>query len=116
MPTKDSVDILGVRYEIRYISHKKDKRLRECNGYCDWSTKSIVVEKTKPASDTLNDLKYFDRKVLRHEIVHAFFAESGLRENALHYDGRWPNNEEMVDWMAMQGPKIYKAWEEAEAL
>jgi hypothetical protein len=28
----------------------------------------------------------------------------------------WAKNEEMVDWFALQGPKIYAAWKEAGAI
>jgi hypothetical protein len=28
----------------------------------------------------------------------------------------WATNEEMVDWIAIQGPKIYSAWKDASAL
>ena len=55
------------------------------------------------------------KKVLRHEIVHAYLCESGLEHCSLGEDS-WATNEEMVDWMAIQGPKLYKAWEEAGAL
>lgn len=56
------------------------------------------------------------KKILRHEIVHAFLNQSGLSENAGIYKSAWSINEEMVDWFAIQGTKIYKAWKEAGAL
>jgi len=31
-------------------------------------------------------------------------------------NGAWARNEEMIDWFALQGPKILKAWQEAGAL
>ena len=52
---------------------------------------------------------------LRHEIVHGFLSESGLAYNA-NDSNCWAKNEEMVDWFAMQGPKIYQAWKEAGAV
>ena len=52
-----------------------------------------------------------EQKNHRHEIVHAFLFESGLAENS-----EWAQNEEMVDWIAKQGPKLIKAWQEAGAL
>jgi hypothetical protein len=53
------------------------------------------------------------KETIRHEILHAFFSESGLSDSTFAYDGGWAQNEEMVDWIAIQGPKIYKAWLEA---
>ena len=46
------------------------------------------------------------------QIVHAFLYESGLRQNA--YGSKcWAKNEEMIDWMAIQIPKIQRAYKEA---
>lgn len=64
---------------------------------------------------TLEDMEEYVKKVLRHEIVHAFFFESGLHECSGQAEA-WASNETMVDWIARQGPKIYKAWEEVGAL
>ena len=57
-----------------------------------------------------------EQQTLRHEIIHAFFDESGLQASSMQYDGAWSRNEEMVDWFAWIGPKIYKAWVEAGAI
>ena len=57
------------------------------------------------------NLELQEQKNLRHEIIHAFLFESGLAENS-----EWAQNEEMVDWIAKQGPKLIKAWQEAGAL
>jgi hypothetical protein len=40
---------------------------------------------------------------------------SGLADNSNGVDA-WARNEEMVDWFAMQGPKIYKIWREVGAV
>ena len=50
-------------------------------------------------------------KVKRHEIIHAFLFESGLAENSY-----WAQNEEMVDFFAIQAPKLFKAFKAADAL
>ena len=55
------------------------------------------------------------KTTLRHEIVHAFLGESGLSANSNETDA-WARNEEMVDWIAIQGPKIWKAWKEVGAV
>ena len=60
------------------------------------------------------DVKAHMKKVLRHEIVHAFMFESGLAENWEHKD--YGQEETVVDWFAIQGPKIYRAWTEAGAV
>lgn len=42
------------------------------------------------------DLKQYQKQVLRHEIIHAFMYESGLEGEC-----KW-NTEEMVDWLSIQ--------------
>ena len=53
------------------------------------------------------------KQVLKHEIVHAFLVESGLAFSSHSIVGAWAMNEEMVDWIAWNGEKLYKAWKEA---
>jgi len=56
------------------------------------------------------------KSTTRHEILRAFLNESGLMDSSHQFDRGWAKNEEMVDWIAIQGPKIYKAWQEADAV
>ena len=109
----NSVNILGTEYIILKRSERDDNRLNNCDGYCDWTTKQIVVQQEMYGN--LGDMDCYMKKVLRHEIVHAFAIESGLHESSLETSS-WAANEEMIDWFARQGPKIYKAWKEADAL
>lgn len=107
------VHILGVEYFVKEQSESENDLLKGCDGYCDWTTKEIVVE--REMTGTLGDMEAYIRKVLRHEIVHAFLLESGLHECSGETDS-WASNEVMVDWIARQGEKIYSAWKEAGAL
>lgn len=107
------VNILGTEYTIYFRPESEDERLRDCDGYCDWTTREIVVE--REIIGNLLDMEVYIRKVLRHEIVHAFALESGLHECSGGTDA-WASNEAMVDWIARQGQKIYAAWREAGAL
>ena len=114
------ISILGVPYTLEYRKKAKDPNLEHCDGYCDFSTKTIVVkdytaaERKEPM--TMADLEAYKRKCMRHEITHAFLYESGLSINSLNLDGSWATNEEMVDWVAIQGPKLYAAWTAAKCL
>lgn len=107
-----TISILGAKYTITH-SHN-DPRLEKIDGFCDETTKEIVVE-TYEGDDgkpgVKGQLDVQRKKNVRHEIVHAFAFESGLAENS-----PWAQNEELVDWIAIQGPKIWKAWQEAGAL
>ena len=84
----------------------------KCRGYT--GNLIYLADDYQTEADALRskrNLKIQTKKVLRHEITHAFFFESGLAENS-----PFAQNEELVDWMAIQGPKIYKAWQEAGAV
>lgn len=107
------VNILGSKWTIKEQSAKDNPILETCDGYCDWTVKQLVIG--REVNGTLGDMEAYIRKVLRHEIVHAFLFESGLYESSGQTDA-WAKNEEMIDWIARQGPKIYDAWKEAGAL
>jgi hypothetical protein len=108
-----TVSILGTEYKIFYRTPKEDKVLEENDGYCDFSSKEIVISLDE---GNLHDHERYRRKVLRHEIVHAFMYESGLDVNAFVSNRSWAVNEEMIDWIAIQGEKIHKAWSEVNCL
>ena len=110
------VNILGSEWNIEYKFESEDPGLESCSGYSDYSVRKIVVQKFIRDNTSLEDLDYHTRKILRHEIIHAFLFESGLSDDAFVPYSSWAKNEEMVDWFAFQGPKIYKAWSDAGAL
>lgn len=102
------VNILGEEYTINTdVSTSEDDSLERMAGYCDYSVKSIVVAKLEKLQDSLKDLKVYENKIIRHEVIHAFLKESGLAENT-----DWATNEEMVDYFAIQFPKMLKVFKE----
>lgn len=118
-----TVNILGVQYTIEYRDYCDDPYFEKlkAGGYCDGPWERLIVIGNLKSKDTwdLGDKaknELASKQLLRHEIVHAFLAESGLDCNSNTIDGAWAVNEEMVDWIAIQGPKIYEAWKEADAL
>lgn len=111
-PFNGAVSVLGAIYMI-VIVPEDDMRVENMDGYCDTSARRIVLRDLKQSLDSLTDLSYYQRKVLRHEIIHAFLYESGLDVNAVEPETGWAKNEEMVDWMAIQFPKIQEAFKEA---
>lgn len=109
MPGK--VNVLGTEYTIIKRKRFRDKNLENADGYCDDTTKEIVLPVHEPEAGDKKNLPAYWRKVLRHEIIHAFLSESGLAENS-----DWATNEEFVDWIAIQGPKLWRAWEAVKAV
>ena len=64
------INILGSEWTIIERSEAEHKRLDKCDGYCDWTTREIVVEREMQGN--LGDIEAYIRQVKRHEIVHAF--------------------------------------------
>ena len=107
------VNILGTEYTIEIKKREDDKFLMDkCDGYCDKTTKKIVVLE-EPKDNELENFSDYQKKVIRHEIVHAFLFESGLHECINHSDG---HDEQIVDWIAAQFPKMLKVFQEAECI
>ena len=117
-----TVNILGTEYKIEIRKISEDKILKENNysGYCCDDEPLIIIadanEEEYFVDYTKEEKKLFYKKVLRHELIHAFLNESGLQVSANRYDGAWARNEEMVDWFAIQSPKIFNLFRELEVL
>ena len=107
-----TVNVLGTDYTLDFVPETDDDGLVYCDGYCDDTTKRLVVKQYKRGEPgEKKNLVLQEQKNYRHEIIHAFLFESGLAENS-----EWAQNEEMVDWFAKQAPKLIKAWQEAGAI
>lgn len=106
------VHILGTEYKILIIEEGDYRYSTEADGWCDTQAKEILLYNYKQCVYSVKDLVAYQKKVLRHEIVHAFLYESGLWHSSLE-SKCWAKNEEMVDWIAIQEPKLNKAFKEA---
>lgn len=117
-----AINILGTPYKVLIKKYEEEEcfERRSIGAFCNGLTKEIVLcdmhtykgweHEDEPTIEACH------KENLRHEIVHAFLNESGLQANASKTENSWAYNEEMVDWIAIQGAKIYKAWQEADAL
>ena len=110
------IDILGTPYEVTIKCESEDKGLVGCDGYCDAYLKLIVVSNFKDCDGTPEEKEDKTKETMRHEIIHGFLNESGLRWSSHILDSGWAKNEEMVDWFAIQFPKILKAYQDAKAI
>jgi hypothetical protein len=111
-------NILGIEYKIEFGTYKEYGCLETADGYTDTSIHTIVVDDMTEAENKVDgkkDLQSYQKNVLRHEIVHAFLEESGLTVNSNKCES-WATNEEMIDWFAIQSPKIFKVFQELEVL
>lgn len=124
------INVLGTNYNIKlkYISDNlEDSNVKLLvdkgfSAFCNFSSKTIVI-------GDLNDGGYFPgyrlmsdedmmecyKETLRHELVHAFFAESGLKGNS-HSSEAFASDEELIDFIAIQSPKMFKVFQECNIL
>lgn len=108
------VKILGTEYEIVMNVEEKDYPiLKDADGYADFTIKKIVIKKLVQDGESYEDLELWQRKTLRHEIVHAFLYESGLWQNSFK---DWARNEEMTDWIALQFTKVLEVFIQVGAI
>jgi hypothetical protein len=108
-----TVNVLGTEYTIKKSNKVEDLGLADCDGYCDHSTKTIVIDTFKiyeTLPDALGNFNEYEKKVIRHELVHAFLFESGLSVNS------WAKDEEIVDWIANQFPKLQDTFAQCNAI
>lgn len=116
------INILGTEYRIETHKVSEDSYLEDnkLSGYCGEDGKLIVIADTSEEKYFLGmdekEQETYWKKTLRHEIMHAFLNESGLSDCSNQYDGAWAKNEEMVDWFAIQSPKIFKVYSELDIL
>ena len=105
----DSANILGSKWTIEVKKQDEDEILQSVEGYADRTTRRIVICDASGDTD-YRDYDAFQRKVLRHEIIHAFMFESGLGECADYGRNGTDHPELMVDWFATQFKKLEKAF------
>jgi len=93
-----SIDILGTKYTIKHVN---------CGNVAH------VYYEERAIEIPIGLGEHEERATIRHEIIHAFLFESGLGFNFEHNERG--QEELMVDWIAMQYPKIKAAFEKAGA-
>ena len=119
--TRDKVTILGATYQIKEVDWAADELLKACGwaGYCNETSKLIVYARPSTLPDkemmTADELALELKQTLRHEIIHAFLSESGLSGCSSPAEV-WATNEEMVDYFAIQLPKIITVCQELDIL
>lgn len=104
------VNILGAEWKIIFESADKSPRYEKFNGWCDMSVRECHVGIRQPNEYTQKDMDSFCKMIARHEIIHAFIYESGILTSSDVYDGKWAKEESMIDWIAVQSPKIFEVF------
>lgn len=109
MQKSKKVNVLGTEYEVVFTDEKNDPLLKGAAGYCDSTIKKIAVNVNKEDWQIKGEEHYI-HATLRHELIHAFLYESGL-----HVECPWIH-EEMIDWVALQFPKMSECFSKEEIL
>lgn len=95
------VNVLGTDYNVVAEERHENPLLKANNGYCDPTAKEIIVVKDFDPDDVeVLKPEEVKKQILRHELTHAFLFESGLHIEC------WADNEEIVDWISLQFPKM----------
>lgn len=116
------IDILGTKYTLRRVDRGQDCYLDDNSlaGYCDDAKKEILILNLDSVpewkSESTEAIMQHEKGTIRHEIIHAFLSESGLQWNSFAPEKAWAKNEEMVDWFALQMPKLLAAFTAADAM
>lgn len=106
----DKATILGTDYDVFEGNSIEDPLLRKHDAYVDSTLKVIILSNLKDREVEVEELAEYKERLLRHEIIHAFLIESGLDD---HCD--W-QNEEMVDWLALQAEKLFEAFKSTDCI
>lgn len=109
---RSSVNILGQKYQLILDTPENNPKLKDVNGYMEPYSKKIVIdaaiiESHKKDPLAAEDLEAKVRQIYRHEIMHCFFTESGIS-----YKFSVEEEDFLVEWIAVQFPKMKKVFEE----
>lgn len=106
----EKVSILGQEYKLIEQTEQENPKLKGNSGLCEWWSKELVFDFSDlDEPDTMDNIEEYKKNVIRHEIVHAFFHEAGLEKS-------YGRDETLVDWLALQIPKLVKSMQEAKCL
>lgn len=97
------VNLLGTQYTIYKDTTELDRTfISGADGITDFTTKEIFIAPLDDGDpNNMQDMEHYEKRTIRHELIHAILFESGLDHNS-----KWGRDEEIVDWIAIQFPKL----------
>lgn len=106
------INILGTEYNLvkKTADEYQKLKLADASGLFEAYSKEIIISKDiySNTGTEYEKLNLFENKVIRHEIIHAFFYESGLQN--------YCDDEKLVDFIAIQFKKMYVAINSVNAI
>ncbi len=112
------IPILGEHWSVYEGTEEEYPQLKDSDGCADSSIRAIFIDRTileRNDPSQKRNLRAYRKEVLRHEVVHAFLYESGLGANSNTAE-HWAVDEEIVDWIALQLPKIVAVCKKLEVM
>lgn len=97
------VNVLGTQYTIYKDTTELDRPfISGADGITDFTTKEIFIAPLDDGDpNNMQAMEHYEKRTIRHELIHAILFESGLDHNS-----KWGRDEELVDWIAIQFPKL----------
>ena len=110
------IKILGSTYKVyANVPYSEDPSMEGRFGYTSFPNRKIVIAdvRTIPGWEDADQEALDDTfaHTMRHEVIHAYLLESGLNSSSNPTDCL-ARNEEMVDWFALQIPKMINTFRE----
>lgn len=92
--------VLDETYTLKYQSDAENYKLRNANGITELYSKEIILDPgdTFSSIESINCVELYWERVLRHELIHAFFHELGLRS--------YCDDEFLVEVLAQKFPAL----------
>lgn len=104
-----TINVLGTEYEIVKQNADENPKMEDADGLCEWLSKKLIyADSYKDEQNVLENIDDYIHKVIRHEAFHAIFVEMGIK--------KYWEDEELVDMLAMQYPKIRKIMDECDSM
>lgn len=109
----EKINVLGTIYTCSEVDEDVESRITNMLGYCDFSTKEIGISDSlsETSEGEQKDILCVKKRTLRHEIIHAFMFESGLDTSS-----DFARDETLIDWLAIQIPKIIRVMKSIDCL
>lgn len=105
------IDILGTPYNIKFNTDEEYPKLnsQDADGLAELYSKELIIRTGyEDDKSCYNNILDYREKVLRHEIIHAIFHESGLQN--------YCDDEALVNFLAIQYPKIKAIMDKAKEI
>ena len=107
--------VLDTKYDLFIDNDPSYLDSNDADGLTDDILKTIHIKNVFKLYDDKKFAEEEFKRILRHELIHAFIHECGLTENTSK-DVNWAVDEGMTDFWALQYYKIGKLFEDAYSI